>query len=222
MGGAEHSRYRLGARRALRWPAPARVARRRVCYAPGVSASRKRPGRGDPIPDQDSPWAGPSRSQVRREASAVTALGLRLTKLKPSELAALPLGDELRESIELCRTLTKGAHGRQLRRVAKLLRALPEEDLTALVELSAGGVQVASDPDEPLYERWRARLLTEGDAALGELVQSFPIIDRQRLRQLIRQARRDPPDARTKRAAREVLRAIRTAAKASAGETDDN
>lgn len=60
-----------------------------------------------------------------------------------------------------------------------------------------------------MAERWRTRLLAEGDAALNELVAEVPGVDRQHLRQLLRQARAEPPTDRSKRAARELLRAIR-------------
>jgi ribosome-associated protein len=48
-------------------------------------------------------------------------------------------------------------------------------------------------------ERWRERLIEEGDEALGDLTAELPDIDRQQLRTLIRAARRDrergKPDA---------------------------
>src|SRR5690606_40270418 len=58
-------------------------------------------------------------------------------------------------------------------------------------------------------ERWRERLLAEGDAALAELLDAHPDADRQKLRQLVRsaldeQARNKPP-----RAFRELFKLLR-------------
>jgi ribosomal 50S subunit-associated protein YjgA (DUF615 family) len=48
-------------------------------------------------------------------------LGRLLIKLSRSNLASVPLDEELRESILYCRELTKGAHARQLRLIRKQL-----------------------------------------------------------------------------------------------------
>jgi ribosome-associated protein len=51
-------------------------------------------------------------------------------------------------------------------------------------------------------ERWRERLIVEGDGALSEFLATHPLTDRQQLRTLIRAAQRDRergrPDAQRK------------------------
>lgn len=186
-------------------------------YASPVSTRRKRPGRSDPIPgrpldEEGNPIdLGPSRSQLRREASAVSALALRLAKLSPARLVQLPLDDELLAAVEVAQRLTKNAYARQLRLVAKLLRDLPDETLQAIDRCTSPHYRPGPSAEERMAERWRTRLLSEGDPALNELVTTVPGIERQHLRQLLRQARVEPPNERSKRAARELLRAIRTA-----------
>lgn len=180
-----------------------------------MSTRRKRPGRSDPIPEspvdeEGNPiYAGPSRSQLRREASAVSDVALRLTRLSPARLAQLPLDEELREAVDLAGRLTKNAHARHLRLIAKLLRDLPDEIRAEIEHLTSPHYRPGATPEERMAERWRTRLLAEGDAALNELVAEVPGVDRQHLRQLLRQARAEPPTDRSKRAARELLRAIR-------------
>ena len=180
-----------------------------------MSTRRKRPGRSDPIPEspvdeEGNPiYAGPSRSQLRREASAVSDVALRLTRLSPARLAQLPLDEQLREAVDLADRLTKSAHARHLRLIAKLLRDLPDEIRAEIEHLTSPHYRPGATPEERMAERWRTRLLAEGDAALNELVAEVPGVDRQHLRQLLRQARAEPPTDRSKRAARELLRAIR-------------
>lgn len=180
-----------------------------------MSSGKKPPGQSDPEPeellDEDgNPIWGPSRTQVRREASAVSDLALELVKLPKARVATMPLDEETREAIELCARLIKNARARQLRLVAKLLRGLGPEELKALQVLVTEPPGRTSD--EHLYEFWRRRLLAEGDAVLGEFVAEYPNADRQHLRQLIRSAKRQPADARTAKAARQLLRAIRATA----------
>lgn len=192
-----------------------------------VSTRRKRPGRSDPIPespvDEDGNpiWAGPSRSQVRREASAVSQLGLRLVKLPRPRLTTLGLDEELFEAIELAQRLTKNALARQLRLIAKLLRDLPPERLAELERVTAPNYRPGPTVEDRLAERWRERLLTEGDAALTEFLAEYPSADRQRLRQWIRQARTDVPNDRSKRAARDLLRAVRVVLRGGLLEASD-
>ncbi len=124
-----------------------------VCYASPMG-SRKLPGRSDPQPlgptdDEGNPiWAGPSRSQKRREASAVSDLALHLVNLPKARLAALGLEEELRDAIELCARLNKGARARQLRLVAKLLRDLPPGELSALATNAAAPLPARTRPPE--------------------------------------------------------------------------
>lgn len=71
----------------------------------------------------------PSRAQRTREVKEINRLGLRLVALSPLKLDRIELSEDLRDAITHCRSLTKGAHGRQKRMVCKLLR---EEDHEAI------------------------------------------------------------------------------------------
>ena len=46
-------------------------------------------------------------------------------------------------------------------------------------------------------ERWRERLISEGDEALGDLLAERPDLDRHQLRTLIRAARKDREQGKT-------------------------
>lgn len=76
----------------------------------------------------------PSRSQRTRDVKAVNRLGLRLVALSALKLDRIDLPEELRDAIVSCRTLTKGALGRQKRLVCKLLRDADHEAIRARVE----------------------------------------------------------------------------------------
>src|SRR5690606_30194453 len=76
--------------------------------------------------------------------------------------------------------------------------------------LDAGG-EAAKQETALLHraERWRERLLEGGDAALGELLGEHPRADRQKLRQLVRNARDERGRDKPPRAFRELFRELR-------------
>jgi len=162
--------------------------------------------------DEAVVWRRPSRSQLKRDADRVQALALRLVQMKPAELRALGLDAELDEAVVLGRELTKNARSRQLRRIAKLLRGMDSEAL--LGRLDASGKHTSDSVlAEQECEHWRVRLLSEGDVAIEQLLVSLGNSDivevRRELRQLVRSAKQEPPDARSRRARLLLLRKIR-------------
>ena len=64
-----------------------------------------------------------SKSQRKREAHALQALGESLVKLNKSALSQIPLSDDLRNAIEEAQHLSqRGALKRQLQYIGKLMR----------------------------------------------------------------------------------------------------
>jgi len=179
-------------------------------YRAPVSDNRQPPP-GEP-PSEASAEGGEdgrkSRSQKKRDAQAFTDLGLQLVERNAEELAGLPLDEDVREAIAECRRLTKNARSRQLRWIGKLLRERGVEGLDArLAQFSQA--QRAEAAAEQQNEHWRSRLLSEGNDALTEFVEAWPAADPKALRALVRQAVRTPEGARSVRARRELLRAVR-------------
>ena len=150
-----------------------------------------------------------SRSRRRSEAIAYTELAEQLVRSKRIELPTPPFDAELRAALLESRRLSKSARSRQIRRLAQLLRGAGE--IAQLHDALAGRTPEAAAVQalEHANETWRTRLLDEGDLALAELIATHPGADRMRLRQLMRQARRSPPDARAKRATTVLLRLVR-------------
>lgn len=159
----------------------------------------------------ESPTAEPlerkSRSQLKREARAVYDMGEQLAQLPEAELAKLDLDEDLADAVRACRPLKKNARLRQLRFVAKLMRAMDTAPIAARLD-QRHARHGAAAAEEQANEAWRRRLLDEGDPALSDLVNTYPQADRSELRALMRSARR--PEARGATTARRtLLRAIR-------------
>ncbi|RFA29203.1 hypothetical protein CAI21_10565 [Alkalilimnicola ehrlichii] len=153
---------------------------------------------------------GPSRSQRKREAHALKHLGEQLVTLPNEQLNRLPLSDALLEAIALAKRIkAHGGRRRQLQLIGKLLRQEDAEPIqTALQQLSnqhEGNVVAHHQA-----ERWRERLLEEGDTALAEFMSDFPAADAQRLRQLIRAAKKEYAANKPPKSYRELFRLIRS------------
>lgn len=130
----------------------------------------------------------PSRSQTKREAEALQRLGEELVALPESRLAALVLPDKLRDAVEFARRITShGALKRQRQYIGKLMRGLDPAPIRAGLDAFRHADRLAKVHFQEI-ERWRDRLIAEGDAALADCLMRFPGADRQQLRQLARAA----------------------------------
>ena len=153
----------------------------------------------------------PSRSQRKREALAVFDLGEALVALDDGALARIPMPDELRALVRETRRITSHiARKRQLQFLAKQMRR-SADDLPAIEQaLQAHSAQHRGESAfVHRIERWRERLIHEGDEALEALLHEAPGADRQHLRTLARRAEQEHRDNRPPAAARALFKALR-------------
>jgi ribosome-associated protein len=139
----------------------------------------------------DEPPEGPSKSQIKREFQALQDLAERMTAMPRAELERLKLSEATWVAVdETPRIKDVRAKGRHFKRIAKLLVAEDMEAVHALMDRKEATAREAAARHHRV-EYWRERLIDEGDGALTELLHLCPAADRQRLRQLMRAARRD-------------------------------
>ena len=162
--------------------------------------------------DEDNgEYLGPSRSQQRREALDVLALAEKLATLSDAQLERLPIPDGLLPHIVETRRMTAhGARKRQTAFLAKQMRREEDATLDAIRDALDAGGEAAKRETARMHraEHWRERLLADGDAALGELLDEHPNADRQQLRQLVRNALDERAKNKAPRAFRELYRAV--------------
>lgn len=85
-----------------------------------------------PSPETDLP-AQPSKSQRKRDAHALQAMGDQLVALPPAHLARLDLPDDLREAVRATRGIgARGARSRQLQYIGRLMRDVDDAVLQAV------------------------------------------------------------------------------------------
>lgn len=154
----------------------------------------------------------PSRTQQREEALEIRALAEKLVALPPARFAKLPIPEELLPHIlETQRITSHIAHKRQLQYLAKQMRKQDDAVLKAISEALDDSGEALRKQTVLLHEaeRWRERLLAEGDAALAELMDEFPNAERQKLRQLVRNANDEKTKNKPPRAFRELFQEVR-------------
>jgi ribosome-associated protein len=145
----------------------------------------------DDYQDLPQPPAEPSKSQRKRDAHGLQNLGAQLVELKPAQLEKLALPDDLLNAVQAARAIPqRGARKRQLQYIGKLMRQIdPEPIRTALETLETGGLTAQREQRDlqQLYDN----LLNDEQTALSELLEHYPDLDRQHLRQLIRNVQRE-------------------------------
>jgi ribosome-associated protein len=154
----------------------------------------------------------PSRSQLRRDALDIFRLAEALSALGEAELARVPLDDDLREEVRRTRAVKSHiARKRQTQFLAKQLRKLDDDAIEAIRTALGTDRDKAHRETAAMHriESWRERLLDEGDDALGEFIASHPSADRQRLRQLVRNALAERNANKPPHAYRELFRELR-------------
>lgn len=157
--------------------------------------------------------ARPSRSARRRDALDVLALARQLSELPPARRADLALPDAINAQITVVRrTPSHIAHKRELLHLAKLMRADQDESFATARAALANDRTTAARHTAALHraEALRTTLLDDtAGVALTALIAVHPDLDRQRLRALLRQARRERDAGKSPRAQRELFRLLR-------------
>jgi ribosome-associated protein len=151
-----------------------------------------------------------SKTRRKRSAHALQALGEALIELNESQLAQLELPEQLRDAVLLAKRINKfGAQRRQAQYIGKLMREVDAAAIAAQLEAWKGQSRQAVAYLHQV-ERWRTRLL-DSDAALSEFLTRHPGCDVQRLRSLIREARREQADQGAPRSYRELFQTLKAA-----------
>ena len=154
-------------------------------------------------------YEGPSRSQLKREAEALQALGTELVKLDAPKLQQIPMPERLHDAVmEARRIKSHGALRRQMQFVGKVMREVDAEPIAEALNRLKEGDRAAAGRFHAL-EQWRDRLIAEGDKALAEWLDAHPESDRQHLRQLVRNAVKERKTGKPAGAARALFRYVR-------------
>ena len=80
-------------------------------------------------PDSFEELEGPSKSQRKRDATALQDLGAQLVKLTSAQLNRIPLPADLLAAVRAAQAMPqRGAHKRQLQYIGKLMRQINDPE----------------------------------------------------------------------------------------------
>lgn len=162
------------------------------------------------MPESEKSLPDPlSKTQRKNAMLDLQKLGEALIELSESQLAQIPLDDDLLAAIQTAHKLkTHESIRRHLQFIGKKMRKIdPEPIRLALKKIHLIKDQVTAKFHK--IEEWRTQLISGGDEALQTFLEAYPLADRQRLRQLIRKATRDHVNNTNSGAETELFRHLR-------------
>lgn len=151
----------------------------------------------------------PNKTAIKRELAARGALIEQATGLSDAELGRLGLGDE--EIAEIARVRAIRPSGARNRQLKFCVKRLADVDLGALDTYLNNRHSQRLEINQAFHrlEQWRDRLLAQGDALMGEAIAEWPGLDRQQLRQLVRDARHEVERGKPVGAKRKLFKYLR-------------
>lgn len=152
-------------------------------------------------------WAGPSKTQRKKQSHALQALGEQLVALTPEKLAAVPLTESLRDAVLMAqRTRSHEGRRRQLQYVGKLMRNADADAISRAlavdVEQHRSGVTAMHSA-----ERWRDGLI-DASLLLTDFIDRYPAGSASPLAALISSARKEQQAQKPPRQLRVLYRTL--------------
>ncbi|MEY3667393.1 MAG: hypothetical protein RL572_933 [Pseudomonadota bacterium] len=138
----------------------------------------------------------PSKSQRKRDMTAVQDLGEELTTLNRKQLEKLPLSDTLLAALAEYNRLppSHGARRRQLQFIGKVMRQENHEEIQAELDRmrTPDRAQVRR---AQLIEEWGERLLASDEDVINAFVMQWPLAERQAIRTIVRNYNKEDEEA---------------------------
>jgi ribosome-associated protein len=150
-----------------------------------------------------------SRSQIKREMKSLQKTGERLVELSHDQIRDIEMPEPLMEAVFLAKkTKAHGARKRQIQFIGSLMRKIDVTSINdALHEIDRG--RSARDAEFHMIETWRDDLINGKETPIEEILEKFPEADRQRLRQLVRNARKEDHEKKPPHSSRALFRYIK-------------
>lgn len=153
-----------------------------------------------------------SKTQLKNQMNELQRLGESLVDLSPASLAKIPLDTELLDAVILAQRILRKKEGfrRQLQLIGKLMRHRDIEPIEQALLVSQVSHQKANQKFHKL-EVLRDTLIAQGDSAIEDLLLQHDELERQKLRQLVRQANKQQAENKPPKASRELFKYLKEA-----------
>ncbi len=152
----------------------------------------------------------PNKTQIKKVYASLFALGEEMSKLSAAHLRSIELPEAIHKAVTEVGTMPHtGARKRLLKFISGQLYKIDIEPimerLNRIKNQSAHAVR-----EHHIAERWRDRLIAEGNEALTELLDEYPQADAQHIRQLMRNVQKETTTAQPPKSTRLLYRYLKT------------
>ena len=151
-----------------------------------------------------------SKTQIKAQMVAMQKLGESLVHLGQSSLAKIPMKEDLLDAVMLARKILRKKEGyrRQLQLIGKIMR---NTDI-APIEHALSNIKSAHKKLNDAFhgiEMLRDDILKEGDSKIESTIADYPLLDRQKMRQYVRQANKQQAENKPPKASRELFQYLK-------------
>ncbi len=151
-----------------------------------------------------------SKTQIKAQMVAMQKLGESLVHLGQSSLAKIPMDPELLDAVMLARKILRKKEGyrRQLQLIGKIMRNID----IAPIEQALNNIKSAHKKLNDAFhgtEMLRDAILNEGDSKIESTIADYPLLDRQKMRQYVRQANKQLAENKPPKASRELFQYLK-------------
>jgi len=154
----------------------------------------------------------PNKTQLKREMVELQELGEQLNMVSISELEKIISEKVLLDAVKQAKKIdSHSAAKRQKKFVGKLLSKLAEEQLGLIQEFIKQRFEQKNNSKQHFHEleAWRDKILTNGDNAINQLIEKYPQIERNFLRQLFRNATKEQQLQQAPKSARLIFKYLK-------------
>ncbi len=150
-----------------------------------------------------------SKSQAKRDVEELQKLGLKLLKLSKNTLEKFALDEKLFDALILAQNIkSNSGYRRQVQLIGKLMRHSDADAIRLTFRRYQHTIEDANTHFHTL-EKWRDRLLHEGDNAINDLINHYPNMERSRLRQWVRNAKKEHEQNKSPKNARLLFKYLK-------------
>lgn len=138
-----------------------------------------------------------SKTQKKKEAEELQRLGLKLNNLSAQQLENIEIPKNLKTALIKGKSITSNIAGRRHRQfIGVLMRDVDPESIRLALLQSENENFVESEAAKE-SRMWVDKLLTGDPVKMESLLSEFPGLERQRLRQLVRNIKNEKPGTKS-------------------------
>ncbi|MCQ8879134.1 DUF615 domain-containing protein [Pseudoalteromonas shioyasakiensis] len=152
-----------------------------------------------------------SKSELKRDAQEFHQLGSDIAKMGKKQRERLPLNDDLKEAMVVADKISNksDAYRRHLNYIAKTLRTVENiEEIKAIIDIMLNKNNQAEVMIKKI-EQLRSDLIEQGDDLINETIEQYPTLERQKMRQLVRNAAKEVKAEKPARSYKELFQYLK-------------